>query len=300
MRISVPNQRIRLKQNNEISALLQLIDDPDEEVYSTVSERLISLGRDVIPNLEELWENTPHEGIQERIESIIHKLHYRDLTQDLMNWKLQPNSLMEGALIVARFHFPDLQIHSLKQEIEKIRRNIWIELHPYLTPLEQAHVFNSILYNYYKQKGTDLNYEIPGEFLLNFVLESRKGNAVGNGILYLILAELLDIPVKAVQIPRQFLLAYIDEQHHLRHPESKAAEPIKFYIDPLNGQIYSARDVENYYQRLGSPPQDRHFQPRSTIQVIERLLKELALCYSDEANLYKKEELLDLAQLLNE
>lgn len=300
MRISVPNHCIRLKQNSEISALLQLIDDPDEEVYSSVSDRLISLGRDVIPTLEELWENTPNEGIQERIESIIHKLHYRDLTRDLMEWKGQPHDLMEGALIVARFHFPDLQLHPLKQEIEKIRRNIWIELHPYLTPLEQVHVFNSILYNYYKQKGTDLNYEIPGEFLLNFALESRKGNPVGNGILYLVLAQLLDIPVRAVQIPRQFLLAYVDEQHHLRHPESKGAEHIKFYIDPLNGQIYSARDVENYYQRLGSPPQDRHFHPRSNIEVIERLLKELAQCYSDEANLYKRNELLDLAQLLNE
>jgi len=76
-----------LKENKEIAALFHLIDDPDEEVYSTVSTRLISFGKGIIPNLENLWEITNREDIQERIETIIHKLHFRDLTEDFTSWK---------------------------------------------------------------------------------------------------------------------------------------------------------------------------------------------------------------------
>jgi hypothetical protein len=51
-------------ETKEINALFTLIDDPDEEVYSTVSNRIIDFGRGIIPNLEDLWENTFNESIQ--------------------------------------------------------------------------------------------------------------------------------------------------------------------------------------------------------------------------------------------
>ena len=41
---------------NEIRALITLIDDPDEEVYLQVRDRIVSLGDDVVPVLERAWE----------------------------------------------------------------------------------------------------------------------------------------------------------------------------------------------------------------------------------------------------
>ena len=57
-----------MEETREISALFYLIDDPDDDVFSTVSERIVSFGRHIIPNLENLWENTPDGDVQERIE----------------------------------------------------------------------------------------------------------------------------------------------------------------------------------------------------------------------------------------
>jgi hypothetical protein len=81
-----------MEETKEISALFHLIDDPDEEVFISVSERIVSLGKGIIPNLENLWENTPVDVIQERIELLIHRLHYRDLT-DLMRGKNNPTPI---------------------------------------------------------------------------------------------------------------------------------------------------------------------------------------------------------------
>ncbi|MEI9933362.1 MAG: hypothetical protein WDM71_00550 [Ferruginibacter sp.] len=42
-------------ENKEITALFHLIDDPDQEVYNTISDKIISFGKGIIPNLENLW-----------------------------------------------------------------------------------------------------------------------------------------------------------------------------------------------------------------------------------------------------
>ena len=285
-------------ENKEISALLHLIDDPDEEVYGTVSNKIISFGKAIIPNLESLWENTSNEEIQERIDLIIHRVHFRDLTDDFINWKNGSADLLDGALLVAKYHYPEMQPIAALQEIEKIRRNIWLELNSYLTSFEQINVITSILYNYFKLTGTEISYSQPEDFLLNKVLESKKGNAISNGILYLILCELLDVPVKAIHIPKQFILAFFDPQYSLLNPVSHTSEKISFYIDPLNGQVYTHKDVENYFKRISVPPTVSYFRPWNNKKVIQSLLEELSKCFDNDNNQYKKEELLFLAGLL--
>ena len=57
-----------METNKEISALFHLIDDPDEEVFDAVSQKIVDYGKPIIPNLEHLWETTPNEEIQLRIE----------------------------------------------------------------------------------------------------------------------------------------------------------------------------------------------------------------------------------------
>src|ERR1035437_6831160 len=157
-----------MQQTKEINALFTLIDDPDEEVYSTISEKIVEFGKGIIPNLENLWENTLSEDIQGRIEMLIHLLHYKDLNKDLVEWRDSAyNDLLFGALLVSKFQYPDLHSTPVLQDIEKIRRNIWLELNNYLTPLEQANVLSSIIYNYYGLKGTEVNYKNPDDFFIH-------------------------------------------------------------------------------------------------------------------------------------
>ncbi len=288
-----------MKENKEISALLHLIDDPDEYVYNTVSDKIITFGKAIIPNLENLWENTSNEELQERIELLIHRLHFRDLTNDFTVWAAGEADLLQGALLVARYHYPELNNNTVYQEIEKLKRNIWLELNSYLTPLEQINVITSILYNYYKQKGVEFAYNNPDDYLINKALESKKGNAVSNGIIYLVLCEMLDVPVKAINIPRQFIMAYFDQQHDLLNPVGHSSEKINFYIDPLNGQMYSHKDVENYFKRISVPPTTSYFRQLNNKRIIQFLLEELSKCFDNDRNRYKMNELLSLANLLD-
>jgi regulator of sirC expression with transglutaminase-like and TPR domain len=289
-----------LEENKEITALLHLIDDPDEDVYNAVSNKIVSFGKEIIPALEHFWENVTDNETQERIEMLIHRLHFSDLTADFVKWKNDNTDILSGALLVAKYTYPDMDVSVILKEIEKLRRNIWLEMNSYLTPLEQINVINSIFYNYYKQRGTEISYENPDGFLLNKVLESRKGNAFGNGVAYLVLCSLLDVPVRAIGIPKQFILGYFDIQHDVMNPSGHSSEKIKFYIDPVNGQMYSHKDVENYFKKLSVPPVSSYFRPLTNKVIVQYLLEELGKCYDNNAQQYKVDELRTLINLLDE
>lgn len=288
-----------MENTKEISALLHLIDDPDEEVFDAVSEKIVGYGKPIIPNLEHLWETTPDEGIQERIELLIHRLHYRDLSEDFRQWNVSGHhDLLLGSLLVCKFQYPELTTTPVLQEIEKIRRNIWLELNNYLTPLEQINIVTSILYSYYGLKGNEVNYKEPNEFLLHKTLEAKRGNQISNGVLYLLLCELLDIPVRAINIPRQCIIAYFKpgySQENLPDPLSK----IDFFIDPTSGQVFSHQDVESYFKRISVPPVSAYFKPRKNKQVVQQLLEEFSKCFTGQPDAYKQKELAELAALLD-
>jgi regulator of sirC expression with transglutaminase-like and TPR domain len=288
-----------MEQTKEISALLNLIDDPDEEVFGAVSNKIVGFGRTIIPNLENLWELTPDQQIQERIELIIHRLHYTDLMEDFRQWNhAGHHDLLVGALLVAKFQFPELSTSPVLLEVEKIRRNIWLELNNYLTPLEQVRIITGILYSYHSLKGTEIAYSDINDFLLNKVLESKRGNQLSNGILYLILSDLLDIPVKAIGVPRQFVLAYFKPGFN-NEVTTAQLDKIEFFIDPTSGMVFTHKDIENYFNRISVPIVDSYFKPLSNKKVIQHLLEEASKCFDNEKELYKKEEMLNLANLLD-
>ncbi|MFL5739461.1 MAG: transglutaminase family protein [Flavisolibacter sp.] len=289
-----------MEETKEISALFRLIDDPDEEVFGAVSSKILDLGKTIIPNLEHLWENTPNEHIQERIELIIHRLHYTDLTEDFRQWALAGHhDLLVGALLVSKFQYPDLSTGATLLEVEKIRRNIWLELNNYLTPLEQIRIVTGILYSYYNLKGSEVAYADVNEFLLHKVLESKRGNQLSNGILYLILCDRLDIPVKAIGVPKQFVLAFFKPGYSNESSDDYQSK-IEFFIDPSSGMAFTHKDVENYFKRISVPPVASYFKPLSNKKVIQHLLEETSRCFDNEKEQYKKSELQNLSGLLEQ
>lgn len=289
-----------MQETREINALFNLIDDPDEEVYSTISEKIVGYGKGIIPNLEHLWETTLNEETQERIEMIIHRLHYTDLQNDLTEWRDSPyNDLLFGSLLVCKFQYPDLHTTPVLQDIEKIRRNVWLELNSFLTPLEQANVLSSILYNYYNLKGSEIAHTNPDDFFIHKVLESKKGNTLSNAIVYQVLCELLDINARIINIPRQCLIAFFhsdfDPDTYKGNPKNK----IHFYIDPTSGHAYSHADIENYFKRISVPPVSFYFKPLSHKRIIQVLLEEVAKCFTSPKDEYKQKELVKLADLFS-
>ncbi len=290
-----------MQENREILALFHLIDDPDQEVFDSVSNRIVSYGRGIIPNLENLWENTISGDIQERIELLIHKLHYHDLTEDFTHWKSSSyQDLLTASLLVAKFQYPELVTTPVLQEVEKLRRNIWLELNSYLTPLEQVHVVTSILYNYYGLKGTEVAYQHPEEFMINKLGRDQTGQLHYQRYPLPPAQRTAGYPGKGYQYPPPVCSRLYQTllRREPRKAQPDAADRVLYRPDQR--QVFSHKDVESYFKRISVPPVASYFKPLSHHRIIQTALEEFSKCFDDERNAYKRKELLDLAKLLNE
>lgn len=286
-----------MKETKEIAALIQLMDDPDETIYSSVEEKLRSYGQSIIPNLEIAWESTDNPMIQERIEMLIHSVQTARIKEELHQWASTPEpGLSEGACIINQYHFPESDLSVIYQQIERLRRNIWLELSPHLTALEQTNILTGYLFQYCHFKHTEMNYERSGEFLISVLLEQKKGNALNLTILQLILAELNDIPLRLIQIPGQLIMGYITK--HIGADDSSVKNDIPFYVDGGTGQIYSYEDIDTYLRKIGAAWSANFFMPLSNKELISLLIEEYARCFQSENQVYKYRELIALSESL--
>jgi regulator of sirC expression with transglutaminase-like and TPR domain len=289
-----------MQKEAEISALFKLIDDPDEEVFNTIADRLLNYGTPIIPDLEHLWENTLDEATLERIEIMIYKLRLQDLKEAFIEWKSKPDpSLFEGALLVTKFQFPELAIDSLRHQMEKIRRNIWLELNNYLTPLEQANVIRNILFSYYQIKGLEVNYEKPEEFLISAPLQSKKGNAIANTLLYAELCQQLEIQAQFINIPKQCIIAFYASDWDPEEIVPNPQEFIQFYVEGTTGNAFSQKDLDQYMIRSNIEPKNSYYKALSNVKIIKKHLLEFAKCFNSPTLQYKQKDLTDLAGLLD-
>lgn len=286
----------------EFKALITLLDDNDNEVYSHVSDKLFSLGVEGIPLLESAWETSENQVIQTRLEDLINKIQFSNVKDRLIKWiDKGGEDLLEGALLVSKFQYPDLDEFKVTQKVESISKNVWIELNPALSPLEEAHVINHVFFQLHgffghqtAQLDADLGY-------LNNLLDSKKGNSLSLSILYLILAQKNDLPIYGVNLPYHFIMAY--SRKHLTDEELAANDQEKsvmFYINPLNkGIAFSRSEITHYLEQMKVKTHSKFFSPCNNLEIIKTLIYNQLSCYDQNGNTDKAHQLKELFDLFH-
>ena len=273
-----------------IESLLCLLEDPDESIYKPASEQLINHGRDVVPELEAAWEQSLDILLQERIEEIIHRIQFSSTLKQLEKWTTEGGkNLMEGAWLVARFQYPDLEFRSIQHTVHKLKQDVWLELNDNMTALEQIRVVNHILFQIHGFHGNSSNFYAPQNSFINDVLNSQKGNPISLALIYLYIVQELNIPVYGVDLPKNFILAYLDEYAFT----DEFNQNILFYINPYNrGSILSQKEIDYFIQQQELKQVKSCYQPCGNVIIIQRLLLSLIhayekLGYPEKMNSYK-------------
>ena len=262
-------------QRRELEALINLLDDPDEQVFKSVSGRLVELGDKVVNPLEKRWEITLRPDLQEKIENVIKEIHFKKLAHDLDAWRsFGGKNLLQGAFLAARFQYPELDFEAMDKLIEKIRKDIWLEMNNQLTALEKVRVINYFFYEIHKFEKSLKKAHTPQLYLINHVLDTRNGSPVLLGLIYAELARRLNLPIYGVNLPRNFVLCYHDSDY----PDDPNG--IMFYINPSDkGSVLGLKELKSFLNQLKIKESEFYFTPCSNIDIIERLLINLRYAY---------------------
>nr|WP_121269615.1 transglutaminase-like domain-containing protein [Pedobacter schmidteae] len=285
-----------MENNKEINALIKLLDDPDQEVFQQVEKRLLEYGPQVVDFLETEWEHSLDTLLQERIENIVHKIQFQSVREDLNLWyQSGAFDLLQGALVINRYQYPDLDEQKLILQIEEIKREIWMGLQYEMSSIEKIKLINHVFYNVYGFSGNTKNHHDPQNSYISQVLESKKGNQISLAIIYSTLAQKLDIPVYGVNLPQHFILGYIDESKREDHEFG-----VLFYINAFNkGAIFGKHDVDQFLRQLNLDPLPGFYAPCSNVEIIRRIIRNLVSAYENLGSTEKVEELKQLQEILS-
>lgn len=274
----------------ELKALVQLLDDPDITVFSQIEERILGFGEAAIGVLEEAANFGSDKEANSRVERLIQKIQFNVVYAKLVNWKHDDQAnLFEAVLSISEMYYPKMDVYVLRKMMDRITRDVWLEMNEDLTPLEKVQIFNHIFFETYEFYGNKGNLTSPQNSLIKDVLESKKGNSVSISILYLEVARRLNMPIYGIDLPQNFVLAYVNDDSVLT-----ANHRVLFYINPFNkGIIFTKKDIDAFLKQIGETPQKAHYQVCDNVSVVKRLLSELvesfsALGQEDTAEVYKR------------
>ena len=273
----------------ELKALVALLDDDDTEVLSHVEDKIISYGNTIIPYLEHEWENSFNPDVQRRIEELIHTLQTDALKNRLRHWYQQENpDLLEGMWLVATYQYPDIALETIREQLEQIYYEAWLEHKAEAHPFDQVKILNSVVFNKLKFSANTKNFHAPANSMINRVLETHKGNPISLCVVYMLVAEKLNMPVYGVNLPQLFILTYKTEQ-------------VQFYINAFNrGLIFSKQDIDNYLKQLKLSQEDMFYQPCSNVDIVRRVLRNLVNSFEKLDEYEKASEVQDLLALISD
>lgn len=276
-------------ENKELRALIALLDDDDDAIRRHIESKILSLGEQVLPFLEQEWQNNLNPTLQDKLEGIIHTIQFQSLKKRLQEWKNNgAQDLLWGLWLVATYQYPEVRYETLKEKIDQLYYSIWIHLRDNLNPYDQVRIINYVLFDEEKFSANTKNFHSPANNMLNMVFETKKGNPISLCAIYILLAEKLKLPIYGVNLPNLFILIY-------DLPERS------FYINAFNrGLIFTKSDIDNYIAQLGLQQQESFYKPCNYIEIIKRIFRNLIVAYEQLGEQQKMNEVVELLEILKE
>ena len=188
------------------------------------------------------------------IDELVKSLSHRD--KDSVN-------LLRSTLLLARLDNQDFDLNNYLKKAEAIADKISSYFPKNATGEEKLKILVVQLFEEMGYHGSTLDYNHPSNSYMNEVMDDREGLPITLSVLFIELANRLNLPVTGLGIPGHFLAMYRDESQK---------KPKEIIIDPFGGKIVSRQEASAI---TGLRLTDKDFIPASNRDIITRMLRNL-------------------------
>jgi regulator of sirC expression with transglutaminase-like and TPR domain len=185
-----------------------------------------------------------------------------------LNWRENGSEdLLEGMWAIATYQYPELSLEKLRQDVEQIYYEVWLEIRDGMHPMDQIKTLNSVIFGKLKFGANTKHFHSASNSMLNIVIDLKKGNPISLCVIYLLVAQKLNLPIWGVNLPNLFILTY-------------KSGTMQFYINVFNrGLVFSRVDIDNYIAQYNFPQNEIFYQPCNNLDIIRRVLRNLTLAF---------------------
>lgn len=211
-------------------------------------------------------------------DTVVSKIRTRD----------DPFSLAEYALHLSRIlAYPGLDVQGYLDRIEEVRNRVLAALKKSPTsparPTFVIEKLNEQMFQVERFSPNTEDYYNPLNSYLNVVLEKKKGIPITLCVIYLRLANSVNLPMVPVSFPAHFLVKHVMQ-----------GENGEIIVDPFNGgrimDDYSLKTLlEQSFPHQNIPLTKSFVEAATSAQVITRMLNNLKASYSEVSDIGRYE-----------
>ncbi|MDZ4294246.1 MAG: tetratricopeptide repeat protein [Hydrogenophaga sp.] len=179
--------------------------------------------------------------------------------------------LFEAAASIAQDEYPDLDIQQVLGDVDQMLSRVKRRCNADAGPLQRLRTLNQFFFRDMGFGGNVNNYYDPDNSYINAVLRTRRGIPITLAVLWLELAQGMDLKARGVNFPGHFMVK-------VNLPNGQVV------LDPFTGQSLSREDLserlEPYKRRNGlvddfDVPVGLYLQAATPRDIVARLLRNL-------------------------
>lgn len=281
--------------DSNVRAMISLLDDEDESVFSTVSQHLTKLAGADSPEAAEIMrlmiekKNETSQPLSDRIEKLIDNIQYDKLAPQFRQALLDNASLEDLTFLIAKIGYPSVNVSKYKRILDSLESKIRTEYFSEpMTEINKVFMLSVVLYDREGYSGNSSNYYAPDNSFINCVMDRKLGIPITLGTLYLILAQRVGLPIYGVNMPAHFMLKYERDHHEL-------------FIDPFNkGRILEKQDCIRFLMNSGYGYVEQYLTRSGSMEICERMLNNLRNSYNESGNKLKLELIERYLEIIRE
>jgi len=226
-------------------AFLGLLDDPGANVRKALLAHFQDLGEPAVRFLREVAHGS-NRLLARHAVWYLEELKFNDPVAEFRGFIRSLNYELEsGALLLSRTVNPGLDIGACCTALDAIAGRCRELISEPASPREKCRIINRVLFHEWGFHGNLEHYTDPLNSFLDRVLERRKGIPISLSILYLLVAERLELELEPVGMPGHFLVGCF-------------LEDAPFFIDPFDRGLF--RDADEIFELLRA----NHLEPKIT------------------------------------
>jgi len=254
---------------NSIEPLLRLLDDPDQEVYDTVLARIVDIGSDIIPYLQDYKDTHPDILVVQRANSIIHTIRLSSNFNQWKSWKENKGTALEAIQLIGEILDTDYNHKTFINDYARLKKSLWLDINLYMTPLEVFHSVSSIIYSQYNFKVIDSQQVINKKhFHPNLIFDNKSINQYLFALILTTIMDEIDTNIKAIKLPYQLLLAFFELKNPFKIADKQQlVYRLSAYLDPKTAEVFSENDIEMFFKKIDLDIKSEYFVPLSYYQL---------------------------------
>ncbi len=276
------------KEVSEIKSLITLLDDEDESIYVTVRERLLSYKESALEYIPFIGDkNTIAEKRLSEVREILIRASFKEQLRQLKRNKEGEIDLEDGVFLFAKQRYSDLDISVYTEQLNYYAS----ELKEKLTSVnDESEILQRVISFFTEEKlfvGNRDDYYSEENHYINRVLDSKIGIPITLSVVYLLVGQRINLPLKGIGLPGHFVMQF-------------SFGSSQVYFDPFNaGKILSRSDCETIVKNLGFNFTEEYLQPVSNKQILERMLRNIILTLEKKEDKERIETIRQFIDTLN-